>query len=114
MNKFSTVSLAPLAALLLAGSALAQTTPSPDTNRADRRCTSATLSTDASTQCPDDVVKDPGASPVVVRAPANSTAGSGTGTGTTTGGTGTASSGTAGSMGSGSTGSSMGTPGMRR
>ena len=114
MNKFFPVSLASLAALLLAGSALAQT---PDANRTDRRCTSATLSTDASTPCPDDVVNDrPGASPVVVRAPANSTAGSGntvTGTQPSPGGTGT-STGTTGNMGAGSTGSAMGTTGMRR
>ena len=114
MNKFSRVSLASLAALLLAGSALAQTTPSPDANRADRRCTSATLSTDSSTPCSDDVVNT-GASPVVVRAPANSTAGSvNTSTGTSSGGTGTASTGTTGNMGAGSTAPSMGGTGMRR
>jgi hypothetical protein len=111
MKKSSTVSLAPLAALLLAGSALAQTLPDPDANRTNRRCTSATLSTDASTPCPDDVRNGPpGGSPVVVRAPANSTAGSNTSTGTTSGGTGTASASPAGSMGAGSTGAT----GMRR
>jgi hypothetical protein len=122
MNKSSPVSLAPLAALLLAGSALAQTIPSPnpsgvDANRVDRRCTSTTLSTDASTPCSDDVLNDRlGVSPVVVRAPGNSTAGSGnTSTGTTTqpslGGTGTASTGTTGNTDAGSTGPSMGTMG---
>jgi len=116
MNKSSTVSLASLAALLLAGSALAQTVPGPsgDAVRADRRCTSATLSTDSSTPCSDDVVNT-GASPVVVRAPANSTAGSvNTSTGTSSGGTGTASTGTTGNMGAGSTAPSMGGTGMRR
>src|ERR1019366_10127173 len=81
MNKSSPVSLAPLAALLLAGSALAQTIPSPnppgvDADRVDRRCTSTTLSTDASAPCADDVLNDgPRVSPVVVRPP-NSAVGS--------------------------------------
>jgi hypothetical protein len=106
MNKSSPVSLAPLAALLLAGSALAQTIPSPspssvDADRVDRRCTSATLSTDASAPCSDDVRNGPGVLPVVVRAPGNSTTGSGnTSAGTTTqpspGTTGTAPTGTMG------------------
>lgn len=89
------VSLAPLAVLLVAGSALAQTIPSPnpssvDADRVNRRCTTSTLSTDASAPCPDDVLIDrPG--PVVVRPPGNGVAGSnntsagstGTSTGTT-------------------------------
>ena len=92
MNKSFPVSLAPLAALLLAGSALAQTIPSPnpsggDADRVDRRCTSTTLSTDATAPCSDDVQNDgPRVSPVVVRAPGsgNTSAGSiGTFTGTT-------------------------------
>lgn len=100
MNKFSPVSLAPLAALLLAGSALAQTIPSPgpssvDADRADRRCTSATLSVDASAPCSDDVLSAlPGALPVVVHPAGTSTSGSG-------------------NTGVGSTGTSMGTPGMQ-
>ena len=75
MNKPSSVSLAPLAALLLAGSALAQTIPSPnpsgvDADRVDRRCSSTTLSTDASAPCSDDVLNDgPRVLPAVVRAP---------------------------------------------
>ena len=99
MNKSFPVSLAPLAALLLAGSALAQTIPSPnpsgvDADRVDRRCTSTTLSADASAPCSGDVLNDrPGVLPVVVRAPGNSTAGSG-------------------NTSAGSTGTSMGTMGM--
>jgi hypothetical protein len=84
MNKSSPVLLAPLAALLLAGSALAQAIPSPnplgeDADRVDHRCTSTTLSTDASTPCADDVLNDgPRVSPVVVRPPGsgNTSAGS--------------------------------------
>lgn len=120
MNKSSPVSLAPLAALLLAGSALAQTVPSPnpsgvDAGRVDRRCTTTTLSTDATAPCSDDVLNDrPGGFPVVVRPPGNSTAGSGNmGAGTSTqpnpGSTGTGSTGT---TGAGSTGTSTGTTGM--
>ena len=81
MNKSSPVSLAPLAALLLAGSALAQTIPSPnlsgvDADRIDHRCASATLSTDAAATCSDDVQNDgPRVSPVVVRPPDNGMAG---------------------------------------
>ena len=124
MNKSSPVSLAPLAALLLAGSALAQTIPSPhpsdvDADRVNRRCTSTTLSTDAAAPCSDDVLNDrPDALPfVVLRPPGNSTAGSGNmSTGTTTqpspGSTGTASTGTAGNMGAGTTGTPMGATGM--
>ena len=99
MNKSSPVSLAPLAALLLAGSALAQTIPSPnlsgvDANRIDHRCTSATLSTDAATTCSDDVQNDgPRISPVVVRPPDNGMAGNS-------------------NTSAGSTGTSMGTTGM--
>jgi hypothetical protein len=99
MNKSSPVSLAPLAALLLAGSALAQTIPSPDpsgvdADRVNRRCASTTLSTDASAPCPDDVLNDrPGVLPVVVRPPGDSTAGSG-------------------NTSPGSSGTSMGTTGM--
>ena len=106
MNKFSPVSLAPLAALLLAGSALAQTIPSAspsgvDADRVDRRCTSTTLSNDASAPCSDDVLNDrPRVLPVVVRAPGNSTAGSGN-----------ASAGTTTQPSPGSTGT-MGTTGM--
>jgi len=117
MNKFSPVLLAPLAALLLAVSALAQTAPSAnpsgvDADRVNRRCTSTTLSTDATAPCSDDVLNDrPGVLPVVVRPPGDSTAGSGnTSAGTTTqpspGSTGTASTGI---TGAGSTGTSMGT-----
>jgi hypothetical protein len=112
MNKPSSVSLAPLAALLLAGSALAQTIPSPnpsgvDADRVDRRCTSTTLSADASAPCSDDVLNDgPRVSPVVVRPPGNSTAGSGnTSAGTTT-------QPSPGNTGAGPTGTPMGTTGM--
>jgi hypothetical protein len=123
MNKSSPVSLAPLAALLLAGSALAQTIPSPnpssvDADRVDRRCTSTALSTDASAPCSGDVLKDrPGVLPVAVRPPGNSTTGNGnTSAGTTTqpspGSTGTAPTGTMGNTGAGSTETSMGTTGM--
>ena len=83
MNKPFPVSLTTLAALLLAGSVLAQTILSPnslrvETIRADRRCTSSTLSTDPLAPCSDDVLNDrPGVLPRVVRPPANSTAGSG-------------------------------------
>jgi len=84
MNKSALVSFVPLAALLLAGSVLAQTIPGPDAARSDRRCTSATLSTDPSTLCPDDVLNDrPGSSPTVLRPPATGTTGSGNTTGTT-------------------------------
>src|SRR5450756_1410663 len=92
MNKSFPVSLAPLVALLLAGSALAQTIPSPipssvDADRVDRRCTSTTLSTDTVAPCSDDVQNDgPRVSPVVVRPPGsgNTSAGSiGTFTGIT-------------------------------
>lgn len=99
MNKSSLVSLAPLVALLLAGSALAQTIPSPnssgvDADRVDRRCTSTRLSTDASAPCSDNVLNDrPGVLPVVARPPGNSTAESG-------------------DTSAGSTGTSMGTTGM--
>jgi hypothetical protein len=106
MTKSSPVSLAPLAALLLAGSALAQTIPSAnpsgvDADRVDRHCTSTTLSNDASAPCSDDVLNDrPRELPVVVRAPGNSTAGSGN-----------ASAGTTTQPSPGSTGT-MGTTGM--
>ena len=104
MNKPFPVSLATLAALLVAGSALAQTIISPnsprvETIRADRRCTSSTLSTDPLAPCSDDVLNDrPGVLPRVVRPPANSSAGSGitgaTSTGTSNGNPGMPSSGT--------------------
>ena len=105
MNKPFPVLLATSAALLLAGSALAQTIISPnsprvETVRADRHCTSSTLSTDPLAPCPDDVLNDrPGVLPRVVRPPASSTAGGGiTGansTGTSIGITGTPSTGMA-------------------
>jgi len=52
MHKRSPVSLAPLAALLLAGSALARSIPNPnpsgaDSDRVNRRCTTATLASRA-------------------------------------------------------------------
>jgi hypothetical protein len=122
MNKSFPVSFASLAALLLGGSALAQTIPGSnpagvDADRVDRRCTSATLSTDASAPCANDVVNDgPRVSPVVVRPP-NSTVGSdrtsaGTITQPSPGNSGTASTGPMGNTGAGSTGTSMGTSGM--
>jgi hypothetical protein len=123
MNKSFPVSFASLAALLLAGSALAQTIPGSnpsgvDADRVDRRCTSATLSTDALAPCADDVLNDgPRVSPVVVRPP-NSTVGSdNTSARTTTqpspGNTGTTSTGTTSNMGAGFTGTSMGTTGAQ-
>lgn len=99
MNKSFPVSLAPLAALLLAGSALAQTIPSPnpsgvDADRVDRRCTSTTLSTDTAAPCSDDVQNDgPRVSPVVVRPPGNGNTSAGS-IGTSTGTTGMPSTGT--------------------
>ena len=99
MNKSSPVSLAPLAALLLAGSALAQTIPSPnlsgvDADRVDRRCTSTTLSTDAAAPCSDDVQNDgPRVSPVVVHPPGSGNTSAGF-TGTSMGTTGMPSTGT--------------------
>ena len=104
MNKSFPVSLAPLAALLLAGSALAQTISSPspsgvDADRVDRRCTSTTLSTDTAAPCSDDVQNDgPRVSPVVVRP---------------TGNTGTTSTGTTSNMGAGPSGTSTGSTGMQ-
>src|ERR1035437_3119348 len=83
MNKSFPVSLAPLAALLLAGSALAQTIPSlsplgVDADRVDRRCTSTTLSTDTAAPCSDDVQNDgPRVSPVVVHPPESGNTSSG-------------------------------------
>jgi hypothetical protein len=118
MNKSSAIFLAPLAALLLAGSALAQTVVSPnpsgvDADRVNRRCTTTTLSTDATAPCSDDVLNDrPGGFPVVARPPGNSTVGSGNmsaGTQASPRSTGTASTGT---TGAGSTGTSAGTTGM--
>jgi hypothetical protein len=99
MNTPFSVSLAPLAALLLAGSALAQTIPSPnpsgvEADRIDRRCTSTALSADASAPCSDDVRNDgPRESPIVVRPPSSGMVGSG-------------------NTSAGSTGTSMGTTGM--
>ena len=72
MVKLSAVSLAALAALLLAGSAPAQTPASTgvDASRDDRRCTTGTLATDATAPCPDDVSKFPtGAFPSFARPP---------------------------------------------
>ena len=99
MNKLTHVSLAPILALLLAGSSLAQTVPNAnpsgvDADRVNRRCTTTTLSTDASAPCSNDVLNDrPGVSPVVVRPPGNGMAGSG-------------------NTNAGSTGTSMGTTGL--
>ena len=123
MNKSSPVSLATLAALLLAGSAVAQIIPSPNPSdldaRVDRRCTSTTLSADASAPCSNDVLNDrPGELPVVIRAPGNSTAGSGNTSagsiGTSMGTTGMPSTGTTGNTGAGSAETSMGPTGIRR
>lgn len=115
MNKSSPVSLAPLAALLFAGSALAQAiSPSgADANRADRHCISTTLSADPSAPCSGDVLNDrPGETPAAARyAPPNSTAGSVTpNTAIQPGSTGTTVTGTV-NAGAGSTptGTSMGT-----
>jgi hypothetical protein len=118
MNKHPHVSLALLAALLLAGFALAQTSTNPsgvNTDRDDRRCTTATLSTDPTAPCPDDVLNDrPGVMPPVVRPPANSAAASGNmsgGASTPPGNAGTTSTGTTGNPGGNP--SAAGTP-MRR
>jgi len=54
MNTHPTFAFAPLAMLLLAGPALAQT----DSSRNDRNCTRSTLSTTAAAQCADDVLID--------------------------------------------------------
>jgi hypothetical protein len=113
MNKSFPVLLAPLAALLLAGSALAQTSAS----RVDHACTTSTLSTDPAAPCTDDVLNDRrDNSAATYRAPTPAAAGSGSmGTGTTyqpgVGGTGPASTGAAGNIGAGSAGTSMGTTG---
>ena len=113
MNKSFPASLAALAALLLAGSALAQTTPSVDA-RVDRHCPSATLSADAAAPC-DDVLNDrPGELPVGARSSGNGTAGSvnttaGTPTPIIPGGAGTAATGAMGSMGGGSIPGATGT-----
>ena len=76
MNKRSPVSLAPLAALLFVGSALAQTIPSANPSDADRinnRCPEATLSTDPAAPCSDAVPNGlPGGA--VVLPPGNSAA----------------------------------------
>ena len=83
MNRLGFASPAPLAALLLASSALAQTIPSSnasdvDAGRFERRCTSATLSTDASAPCSDDVRNDgPRVSPIVIHQSINAMVGSG-------------------------------------
>ncbi len=95
MNKPSPVSLVPLALLLLSGAALAQTVSAPnpsgvDADRVNRRCPTATLSTDASAPCSDDVLYD-GPAPAVVRPPGNASAGP---TGTFVGTTGTLPTGT--------------------
>ena len=69
-------SLIPIAAIVIVGSALAQTTP-PD-SRISQRCTTTGLSPDASGRCPDDVLKDtiPSAAPQVAAPPAGSATGS--------------------------------------
>jgi hypothetical protein len=121
MNKSSPVSFAPLAALLLAGSALAQTIPSPDpsgvdASRADRHCISTTLATDASAPCSGDVLNDrPGEVPLVLRStPGSSTPGTVTTSTGTQSNTGTASTtSNAGAMGTGAT-SATGATGARR
>jgi len=82
MNNF-TLSLALPAALLLAGSALAQTIPLPNppsvtSDRADRRCTTSALSTDASAPCADDALNDrPRTAPRVVHPRLSRIAGNG-------------------------------------
>jgi hypothetical protein len=117
MNKSSPVSLVALAALLLAGSALAQTVnPSgADADRADRHCISTTLSADPSAPCSDDVLNDrPGESPAAARYAPPKGAAPGAGTQPSPGSTGaiptgTAVTGTTVNGGTGSTGPSMGT-----
>lgn len=74
------VSFIPVAVVLIAGSALAQTSPpAPDSSRISQRCTTTGLEPDASGRCPDDVVKD--SVPIVlpqVLAPAPGGVGTGT------------------------------------
>ena len=102
----------PIAAIIIAGSALAQTaqpdtsrnaTPTaPDSSRNSQRCTTTGLSADAAARCPDDVLKDamPPGAPQVVAPPAGGATGS-VGVGTTS----------TGSMGAGTAGpGSSGTP----
>lgn len=96
-----------LAGLVLAGSALAESIPrsrlsSVESDRADRRCTSSTLSADATAPCSDDAVNDrQRVLPAVVRPPLNRRAGSrkpsaGTATQPIPGGSGSAAAGTTG------------------
>lgn len=97
VHKSFPVLLAPLAALLLAGTALAQGVDA----RVDRHCTSTTLSADASAPCSSDVLND-----------GSGNAGAGTTTQPSPGSTGTALTGSRGIVGAGSTATSMGTTGM--
>jgi len=82
MDKFSPIFLALLAALLLAGSAHAQrlSNDSPsggESDRVDRRCTSTSLSADASALCSDDALNSrSGVGHRVVRPPHHRTAAS--------------------------------------
>ena len=83
MKKLPPVSMMALSALLLAGSALGQSSPSGvDTSRADRRCPSNTLSSDPAASCSDDVLIDrPGVGGVIAGAARNQGGGQiGTGT----------------------------------
>ena len=95
MNKSSAVSLASLAALLLAGSALAQSSAGADGSgdRVDRACTTTTLPADTSVPCSDDALNNrPGTAAGMTHASVNGVAGSG-------------------NMGAGSFGTSAGTMG---
>ena len=65
----SGISLVAIAALLDCSSAVAQSTAVPSV-RTNSNCTTATLSTDPTAPCPDDVVRDyPGYVPRVVASP---------------------------------------------
>jgi hypothetical protein len=95
VNKSSAISLASLAALLLAGPTLAQSTADADGpgDRVERACTTTTLPDDTKVPCSDDALnKRPGTASGMPHAPVNGVAGSG-------------------SMGAGSLGTSMGTMG---
>jgi hypothetical protein len=72
----------PFALIVLCTGALAQTTES---DRVSRRCTGATLSTDSTAPCPDDVIRDRNFAPPVIR-PTTGITEPGTTTPTTTGG----------------------------
>jgi hypothetical protein len=82
MDKFSPIFFALLAALLLTGSAHAQgnsqaSQSGGESDRVDRRCTSTSLSTDASALCSDDALNSrSGVGHRVVRPPRHKTAGS--------------------------------------